>query len=136
MHRYRSPTRGAIVVVSLIFLVIQLRQNTRALKSRTVLGQQRHTLTGYQTLMEDSMMEVILKGMPRPSDLTPAERDRFNAFWTMALQNYQHGILKFAPVPMTKHCWTVGARCLEIIFCHLVFGSTGNRGNSFSTPSF
>ena len=65
---------GAIVVVTLIFLVIQLRQNTRALKSTIILCNQGHTLTVYQTLMEDSMMEVILKGMPRPSDLTPVRR--------------------------------------------------------------
>ena len=80
---------GAIVVITLIFLVIQLRHNTRALKSTVVLGNQGHLLSVYQTLSEVSMMEVILKGMPRPSDLTPVERGRFNAFWTMALQNYQ-----------------------------------------------
>ncbi len=28
--------------------------------------------------------------MRQPSDLTPVERGRFHAFWTMALQNYQH----------------------------------------------
>ena len=34
-------------------------------------------------------MEVILKGMPQPSDLTPVEKGKFNAFWTVTLQNYQ-----------------------------------------------
>lgn len=80
---------GAIVIVTLIFLVIQLRQNTRALKSATVLGSHNTTLTVYGMLVEDSMIQVLVKGMPRPSDLTPVEKAKFNAFWTATLQNYQ-----------------------------------------------
>ena len=65
------------------------RQNTRALKTSTVLGSHNTTLTVYGMLIEDSMVEVLHKGMPRPSDLTPVERAKFNAFWTATLQNYQ-----------------------------------------------
>jgi len=81
---------GAIVIITLIFLVIQLRQNTVAVKSATVLGSHNTTLTVYGMLMEDSMIEVLVKGMPRPSDLTAVEKAKFNAFWTATLQNYQH----------------------------------------------
>jgi len=80
---------GAIVVITLVFLVIQLRQNTRALKSATVLGSHKTTLTIYEMLLEDSMIKVLVKGMPRPSDLTSEEKAKFNAFWTATLQNYQ-----------------------------------------------
>ncbi len=80
---------GAIVVITLIFLVIQLRQNTRALKSATVLGSHNTTLTIYGMLLEDSMIQVIVKGMPRPSELSAVEKAKFNAFWTATLQNYQ-----------------------------------------------
>ena len=80
---------GAIVIVTLIFLVIQLRQNTHALKCSTVLGSHNTTLTVYGMLVEDSMIQVLVKGMPRPSDLTPVEKAKFHAFWTAALQNYQ-----------------------------------------------
>ena len=80
---------GAIVVITLIFLLIQLRQNTHALISATVLGSHNTTLTVYGMLLEDSMIRVLVKGMPRPSDLTPVEKAKFNAFWTATLQNYQ-----------------------------------------------
>lgn len=80
---------GAIVVVTLIFLVIQLRQNTHALKSTMRLGIQGPTISIYQMLSEDSMMEAVIKGMPRPSDLTPIQKGKFNAFCTVTLQNYQ-----------------------------------------------
>jgi len=80
---------GAIVVITLIFLVIQLRQNTLALKSATVLGSHNTTLTVYGMLVEDSMIEVLCKGMPRPDELTTVEKAKFNAFWTATLQNYQ-----------------------------------------------
>jgi len=69
----------AIVVITLIFLVIQMRQNTHALKSATVLGSHNTTLTVYGMMVEDSMIQVIVKGMPRPSELTPVERAKFNA---------------------------------------------------------
>ena len=80
---------GAIVIVTLIFLVIQLRQNTRALMSSTVLGSHNTTLTVYSMLIEDSMIQVLVKGMPDPSSLSPVEKAKFNAFWTATLQNYQ-----------------------------------------------
>ena len=80
---------GAIVVITLIFLVIQLRQNTRALKSATVLGSHNTTLAIYGMLLEDSMIQVLVKGMPRPSELSAVEKAKFNAFWTATLQNYQ-----------------------------------------------
>ncbi len=80
---------GAIVVITLIFLVIQLRQNTRAVRSATVLGSHNTTLTIYGMLVEDSMIEVLVKGMPRPAELTPVEKAKFHAFWTATLQNYQ-----------------------------------------------
>ena len=80
---------GAIVIITLIFLIIQIRQNTRALKSATVLGSHNTTLTVYGMLIDDSMIEVLAKGMPRPSDLTKVEKAKFYAFWTATLQNYQ-----------------------------------------------
>ena len=80
---------GVIVIVTLIFVVIQLRQNTLAINSATVLGTHNHTLGVYEVMTDDSMMEVLVKGMPRPEDLTPVEKGKFDAFWTMAMQNYQ-----------------------------------------------
>ena len=80
---------GGIVLVTLIFLVIQLRQNTRALKSATLQGSQANSISIYQMLVDESMLEVLIKGMPRPSELTPVERGKFNSYWAIALLNYQ-----------------------------------------------
>ena len=80
---------GVVVIVTLVFLVIQLRQNTVALQSATLLGTHSHTLAVHQMLAEDSMMEALIKGAPGSSDLTPVQKGKFNAFWTVAFQNYQ-----------------------------------------------
>ncbi|MBT8063077.1 MAG: hypothetical protein HKO64_12275 [Xanthomonadales bacterium] len=80
---------GIIVVVTLVFLVVQIRQNTRALRSATVLESHKTTLTVYAMLLEDSMIRVLNKGMPRPEELRGVEKAKFNAFWTATLQNYQ-----------------------------------------------
>ena len=81
---------GLIVIVTLIFLVIQLRQNTRAIRSTTMQALQALRIETYGMLMDDSMMEAYLKGMSQPSEMTPLEKGKFNAFWTIALQQYQH----------------------------------------------
>ncbi len=80
---------GAIIIITLVFLVVQLRQNTLALKSETLLGLQANSISIYQMLAEDSMLEALIKGMPQPSDLTPVEKGKFDTFWTITLQNYQ-----------------------------------------------
>jgi hypothetical protein len=80
---------GAIVVVTLIFLVVQIRQNTHALRSATVLGSHNTTLTVYGMMVQDSMIQVLCKGMPQPSGLSTVEKAKFHAFWTATLQNYQ-----------------------------------------------
>ena len=80
---------GTVVVITLVFLVVQLRQHTHALVSATVLGSHNTTLTVYGMLIEDSMIEVLVKGMPDPASLTAVEKAKFHAFWTATLQNYQ-----------------------------------------------
>lgn len=80
---------GVIVAITLIFLVVQMRQNTHALRSATVLGSHNTTLTVYGMLLEDSMIRILCKGMPNPGELTAVEKAKFNAFWTATLQNYQ-----------------------------------------------
>jgi hypothetical protein len=78
----------AIVVVTFIFLAIQLRQGTRALKAGTVQNLQNQTMTVYGMLLED--MDVFMKGMEDPLSLSTLDRAKFNALMTVnfhALQN-------------------------------------------------
>jgi hypothetical protein len=69
---------GVLVVVSLLYLAVQLRQNTRALRSDT--HQQWVLMNTGQNLLfpqNPAFGAVFLKGSEHPQDLTPEERLQF-----------------------------------------------------------
>jgi hypothetical protein len=78
----------AIVVITFVFLTIQLRLGTRALKAGTVQNLQNQTMAVYGMLLED--MDLFMKGMEDPTSLNKLDRAKFNALMTVnfhALQN-------------------------------------------------
>ena len=90
-YAYLAEIIGVILIVAtFIFLAVQLRQNTRAVKSATLQSIHNKTMTAYEMLMDDSMMDTFIKGMREPSDLTAIEKGKFNAFWTVALHTFQN----------------------------------------------
>ena len=84
----------AIVVLTFIFLAVQLRQGTRALKSATIQNLQNQTMTVYGMLLEDPMMETFMTGMRDPSELSAVERAKFNAFLTVNFHALQQTYLQ------------------------------------------
>ena len=81
-----------IVVLTFMYMTIQLRQGTRALKSVTVQSLQNQTMTVYGMLIED--MEIFIEGMRDPSALSAVERGKFNALLTVNLHALQNAYLQ------------------------------------------
>ena len=77
-----------IVVLTFIFLAIQLRQGTRALKAGTVQSLQNQTMTVYGMLLEE--MDVFVKGMQDPLALSTLDRAKFNALLTVNFHGLQN----------------------------------------------
>ncbi len=88
-YAYLAEILGvAIVVITFIFLTIQLRLGTRALKAGTVQNLQNQTMAVYGMLLDD--MDLFMKGMEDPTSLNKLDRAKFNALMTVnfhALQN-------------------------------------------------
>lgn len=74
---------GAIaVVVSLIYLAVQVRQNTQAQRTENFSRALDRVAAMQATLSQDSKISVIFsKGVADPSNLTPKERMQFT--WAM-----------------------------------------------------
>lgn len=74
---------GAIaVVVSLVYLAVQVRQNTRAQQTENFSRALDRIAAMQATLSQDPATSVIFsKGVADPSELTPKERMQFT--WTM-----------------------------------------------------
>ena len=92
-YAYFAEIVGVIVIVlTFIFLAIQLHQGTRALKAASVQDLQDQTMTVYGMLLEN--MEVFMKGMRDPSALSAVERGRFNALLTVSTHALQNAYFK------------------------------------------
>ena len=74
-----------IVAVTLIFLTVQMRQNTSMLRSAATQGAHERISVMYEPLISDpSLTEIFLKGMDDPSKLSAVEVGRFVAWWSQA----------------------------------------------------
>ena len=80
-----------IVVVTLLYLSVQVRQNTIALRSSTTHSVQAQIATNYGLIAADpELMGILLKGMQKPSALSALETGRFMAWWSIALYAWQN----------------------------------------------
>ena len=81
-----------VVAVTLIFLTVQMRQNTKALRSTA--AQRAHEMAEaiYHPVIADaSLADLVVRGMRDPTTLTEVETARFTSFWQngfFALQNW------------------------------------------------
>jgi hypothetical protein len=118
---------GALaVLISLIYLALQIRQNTRTVRSAA--HQAWSSSTAELNIMPASNREfarVYRTGSQNPSQLEPEERDQFNIFVIQILNAYQslffqfrHGMIdevhwqsnlkairRILSAPGTRSCW-------------------------------
>jgi hypothetical protein len=78
------------VVVSLIYLAVQIRQNTRTLR----LGSIQTIHENYQarlrmTAESESLARIMRTGIIRLDDLTKEEQMRFNAVWAISVLQFR-----------------------------------------------
>ncbi len=78
------------VIVGIAFLAYEMRQNTIAVRSASAQGVQDQIVAVYDMLMDDSMADIMLRGMPAPEALSPQEMAKFQSFWTTAMQAFQN----------------------------------------------
>lgn len=87
---------GAIaVILTLVYLALQIRQNTAALRSTATHGAHEQAAEVYRTLATDSELAAIyLTGIANPDELTESEMAKFISFMMYASFNYQNWFLQ------------------------------------------
>ena len=79
-----------IVIVSIIFLIVQIRQSTQALKSVTTLNLTTRTADQYKELALDEDLSIIVAtGLEAPNDLSSKELSRFTMWLVSVFLNFQ-----------------------------------------------
>ena len=82
---------AALVIVSLWFVVVQLRQNTHALRSATAESVSGFYTEAFLRLAEqESLMQVWVQGGYEPAKLKGIDRGKFIAIWNATMWNWQN----------------------------------------------
>ena len=121
---------GALaVVISLIYVALQIRQNTNAIRSATAQTVHEHFAKWYNLVAADAgLSQIVAKGLRDYGSLAEQERVRFVAAFMAFLSYSQNAFLKWREGLLAQPLW----RGWELVIMNLVcapggrpFGKTG-----------
>lgn len=98
---------GALaVVVSLIYVALQIRQNTAAIRSATAQSVHEHFARWYQSFATDaSLVDIGVKGLKDYASLSETEKARFVSTFMAFLSYGQNAFLKWRQGLLSPSLW-------------------------------
>jgi hypothetical protein len=116
---------GAIaVVVSLIYVALQIRQNTNAVRAATAQSVHEHFANWYQLFASDeSLAPMAVKGLRDYDSLSETEKARFVAVFMAFLSYGQNAFLKWRQGLLSPSLWNGW----EQVLMNLI-GAPGGKG--------
>ena len=116
---------GAIaVVISLIYVALQIRQNTNAIRAATAQSVHEHYANWYNSFARDETLSAIaIKGLKDYEALSETEKARFVALFMAFLSYGQNAFLKWRQGLLEPSLW-VG---WEQVLMNLI-GAPGGKG--------
>ena len=98
---------GAVaVVISLVYVGYQVKQNTKAIKTQvheTVVG---HVLEAEGALLNNAdLAEIMVRTNSDPGSLSPADELRANTYYTFEFVNWESAFLHFHRGFVDKQTW-------------------------------
>ena len=116
---------GAVaVVISLIYVAMQIRQNTAAVRAATAQSVHEHFANWYQQFATDaSLAEVAVKGLKDYASLSETEKARFVSIFMAFLSYGQNAFLKWRQGLLSPSLW-IG---WEQVLMNLL-GAPGGKG--------
>src|ERR1700757_1856631 len=98
---------GAIaVVISLIYVALQIRQNTNAVRSATAQTVHEHFAKWYHLVAaDDELAQIVANGLPAYESLSEKHRVRFIAAFMAFLSYSQNAFLKWREGLLASSLW-------------------------------
>lgn len=94
------------VVVSLVYVGVQVRQNTRAQKAATYNALTANTVAILSPLLaEPGITEFIVRIQANPDAATPAERMRFHSFLLIGFRHWDNLYFQFRSGSLDRQMW-------------------------------
>lgn len=76
--------------MSLIFLTLEIRQNTVAVESETNQGLQNQIVAVYELMLDEFVLDAVIAGLNDPDSMSDQQLYAFIGFYTAVLQAYQN----------------------------------------------
>ena len=104
---------GAVaVVISLIYVALQIRQNTAAIRSATAQSVHEQFAGWYNSFACDaSLSQIAINGLKDYGSLTENEKARFVALFMAFLSYGQNAFFKWRQGCLRHHFGMVGSKC-------------------------
>ena len=120
---------GAIgVILSLIYLALQIRQNTRSLQGSTFQSMHDSAVQRLLAVADnDNLADRYLKGMQDPSSLHGREQLHFDQFLQAMLRGFENYYYQYRKGLLEEDLWVVTGRRFVLV-CHLLASSPGGLG--------
>ncbi len=127
-----------VITITLIFLTIQMRQNSKALHSSTAYTA--HDQIGnqiYRPLASDhSLADIFLRGLDDPSCLSRVETVRFFAFFGNTVSILQNSFYQWREGALDEAFWTSWSQILTNIYASPGFRLFWEQRNYLFTEEF
>ena len=125
------------VVVSVLYLAIQIRQNTRSLRAQAHQSITTHIAELNRTIVEyDEVAEILERGLEDPTVLTPAEARRFNAYNSARFRHYDNIYYQYRVGVLEESQWVGFSRMLRFHFMQAGLRRWWNDSTAFYSPEF
>ena len=94
------------IVVSLVYVAVQIRQNTRTTRLATGQNISRDLREANAIVASDAnMAEILLKGVENEAELTPAERLRLYFYLNLAYRVYENAYYQRQEGALDAYIW-------------------------------
>jgi len=125
------------VVVSVLYLAIQIRQNTRSLRAQAHQSITTHIAELNRTIVEhDEVAEILERGLEDPTVLTPAEARRFNAYNSARFRHYDNLYYQYRVGVLEHSQWSGFSSMLRFHFMQAGLRRWWNDSTAFYSPEF
>jgi hypothetical protein len=101
------------VIVTLIYLASQLRQNTKALRLNSEVAAAQEHVHNSIGVSGTNVPYIVVRGFGAPTSLTPEESAQFLFWLNGSMRMYQHQHLMFIEGNLSESSWTSTAQLLK-----------------------
>ena len=106
-----------VVAITLIFLAVQMRQNTKAIRSTTAQNAHEMVEALYRPAIENAdVADILIRGMRDPTTLSEVETARFFSHWMHGIFGLQNWFYQWRQGTLDEGIWTSYSQILTDIY--------------------